>query len=351
MALRSLSLCSGVGGLDLALSPWCRTVGYVEREVFAQEVLLARMEDARLDRAPVWPDLERFPARALRGAVDIVAAGFPCPPFSSAGDRKGRDDERYLWPLVRAALARTRAPLAFLENVGGAVRHPDGLGRWLSDLARLGFDAEWTVVQACDIGSPQERARIFVLAYAHERGRERLRLAQHADEQGARGRVAHGRGAHGPLEGAPVGDAERAHLERPGEPGELPGSARAREAQGAQRERHGDAACDAGEAVVNVVRSGSGGPDPVEARAGDGQRPAARRWAEPSEASFPPGPEDAAGWRSWIDAGGPQPVLRRGLDGAFAWLDRSDRLRALGNGVVPAQARAAFELLARRILE
>ena len=110
-----LSLCAGAGGLDLGLAlsePGYRTVGYVERDAFAAAVLVARMEDQTLDRAPVWDDLAGFDGRPWRGAVDLVSAGYPYHPFSVAGKCKGADDPRQLWPqrhLCRPSSALRRA--------------------------------------------------------------------------------------------------------------------------------------------------------------------------------------------------------------------------------------------------
>src|SRR5690606_32653406 len=85
--LFGLSLCSGAGGLDLGLAiaiPGYRAVGHVERGTYAAAILVARMEDAALDQAPVWDDIASFDGRPWRGAVDIVTAGYPCQPFSVA---------------------------------------------------------------------------------------------------------------------------------------------------------------------------------------------------------------------------------------------------------------------------
>lgn len=317
--LRSLSLCSGIGGLDLALAEHCRTVGYCEREAFAQAVLLARMEDASLDRAPIFSDLERFPSRAFRGAVDIVVSGFPCPPFSQAGKQLGADDERYLWPLIRRVLVGTRAPLAFLENVWGAVRHPDGLGRWLSDLDRLGFDAEWQVVRASDVGAPHERSRVFVLAYRNEQGRGLIRSLG-------------------------LFDGERATLRNDAN-GCDQDVANTRPRWRILAQQFWD------EAQPNAGATGEyvGDADAIRWREGSGRRLDAAgrtRSFETSRPSWPPLQDDADGWRQYIESGGPQPAIRRGADGPP---NRVDRLRALGNAVVPAQARAAFRLLAGRL--
>lgn len=121
-----LSLCSGVGALDLgvrlALGASLRTVGYVERDAHAAAVLVARMADEALDRAPVWDDLSTFDGRPWRGKVDLVTASYPCQPFSTAGRRRGTADERWLWPEVARVLEEVQPAAAFFENVPGHIR-------------------------------------------------------------------------------------------------------------------------------------------------------------------------------------------------------------------------------------
>lgn len=165
--IRGLSLCAGVGGLDLGVAiadPRFRTVCYVEREVFAASVLVARMGDAALCDAPVWDDLTAFDGHAWRGAVDIVLAGYPCQPFSSAGDRLGEADPRHLWPHVRRIIAETGARRVFLENVEGHVSL--GFSSVRSDLAAMGFRIRAGLFSAAEAGAPHWRRRLFVLADA-----------------------------------------------------------------------------------------------------------------------------------------------------------------------------------------
>uniref|UniRef100_UPI003AE09156 DNA cytosine methyltransferase n=1 Tax=Paracoccus sp. T5 TaxID=3402161 RepID=UPI003AE09156 len=123
--LFGLSLCSGAGGIDLGLTialPGYRTVGHVERETYAAAILVARMEDAALDHAPVWDDVASFDGRPWRGAVDIVTAGYPCQPFSVAGKRRGAEDPRHLWPHVARIIGEVEPPFVFLENVAHHLR-------------------------------------------------------------------------------------------------------------------------------------------------------------------------------------------------------------------------------------
>lgn len=163
--MNGLGLCAGVGGLELGIGlavPGYRGVGYVERESFAQAVLVARMEEEALAPAPIWDDLETFDGRPFRGVVDLVSAGFPCQPFSVAGRGDGLEDERWVWPELERILREVRPRWVFLENVPGLVRH--GLWAVVRDLAALGYDAEWDLFSAGAIGAPHRRERFFLLA-------------------------------------------------------------------------------------------------------------------------------------------------------------------------------------------
>jgi len=94
--------------------------------------------------------------------VDVITGGYPCQPFSNAGKRKGKQDERHLWPYVRDAISAIRPSLAVLENVRGHLSL--GLADVIGDLAGLGYDARWGVVRASDAGAPHGRARVFITA-------------------------------------------------------------------------------------------------------------------------------------------------------------------------------------------
>jgi len=196
---RVLSLCSGYGGLDLglrlALRRRARAVAFVERDARAAATLLGRMEEATLDPAPVFGDLFAFDAARWAGAVDCVAAGFPCQDHSTAGKRSGEDGERNLWPEVLRILEQSEAPFAFFENVRGILSSPgrppvpglddqrvgraDGepvrggfLAGVLGDLAERGFDAEWSLLSAGAVGAPHRRDRWWLLAANRQRLRQ-----------------------------------------------------------------------------------------------------------------------------------------------------------------------------------
>lgn len=162
--LTSLSLCAGVGGIDLgirlALSN-SRVVAYVEGEAYACAVLAARMEEGALDPAPIWTDLRSFDGSPWRGVVDLVTAGFPCQPFSLAGKRQYEADERHLWPDIARIVSECEPALVFLENV--AIRA--FVEPW-RDLRRLGFSLSRPFAcTAAELGAGHLRRRVFVLAY------------------------------------------------------------------------------------------------------------------------------------------------------------------------------------------
>lgn len=173
-----LSLCSGIGGLDLGVRLALaraglpsRVVCCVEREVYCCEILAKAHQAEGLACPPVWSDLLAFDGRPWAGLVDVVAAGYPCQPFSAAGKRKGTEDPRHLWPHVLRIVREVGPELVLLENVRGHLSL--GFDEVLADLHEAGFDAEWGLVRASDVGAPHLRERLFVLAYPERVGGER----------------------------------------------------------------------------------------------------------------------------------------------------------------------------------
>ncbi|MCR9073881.1 MAG: DNA cytosine methyltransferase [Alphaproteobacteria bacterium] len=170
MAVRSLNglgLCAGVGGLELGLhlaEPGYRGVGYVERDARAAAVLVERMVDKALPPAPVFDDLRSFDGRPWRGSVDIISAGYPCQPFSSAGRKRGKDDPRHLWPEVARIIDEVRPGRVVLENVEGHIRL--GFREVCADLVGMGFRVAAGLFGAVEAGTPQFRARLFIVADA-----------------------------------------------------------------------------------------------------------------------------------------------------------------------------------------
>ena len=160
-----LSFCSGYGGIERGLDLAGikhRVIAYVEIEAFAIANLVAKMEEGTLDPAPIFTDLKTFPAHLFRDCVDIITGGYPCQPFSMAGDRKGTDDPRHLWPYIREHVNAIRPTRVFFENVQGHISL--GLSTVISDLEEDGFKTTWGIFSAREVGAPQERKRVFILA-------------------------------------------------------------------------------------------------------------------------------------------------------------------------------------------
>lgn len=152
------SVFSGIGGLDLGLERAGWDVRWqAENDPYCSRVLKQHWPDVpnlgdvtKVD----WSDVER---------VDLICGGFPCPPVSYAGLRRGYDDPRWLWPWMRDALRVLRPRLVLIENVAGLVTL--GLGAVLADLSDLGFDADWETLRACSVGASHSRERVFIVAY------------------------------------------------------------------------------------------------------------------------------------------------------------------------------------------
>lgn len=167
MSLNVLSLFAGIGGIELGLErAGMTTVGQVEWDPYCQTVLahhwpeVPRHDDVRT--APAWWN------GSLRPAVDVVCGGFPCQPFSEAGSRLGIADERWGWPWFADVVRAVRPRYVVVENVAALLRHSAAFGTVLSDLATLGFDAEWSVLSACAFGAPHTRERVFLVAYPND---------------------------------------------------------------------------------------------------------------------------------------------------------------------------------------
>lgn len=401
MVLRALHLCSGYGGFELGLrlaGVPARTVCHVERDSYAAATLVARMEEKVLDLAPVWSDLVTFDGSAWRGSVDIVTAGFPCQPFSVAGERRGTDDDRWLWPDIARIVADVGPRYVFLENVPGLVRA--GLPHVLSDLACLGFDAEWGMLSAASVGAPHKRERVWILGYAT--GGEPAESVEQGDSgadverDGVRSRWANP--VHGT--GSGVADADGARRQGDGGVGSELGGSRDRGDLGdavadACGEGRSEVACGVpADARGDVGSVGGGGGDGVivdgrgevvgdangdglegvgewgggaggrlagnvdgsdgAGGVGDAERSGFQGSAvgevgllqSPEASCWPPARDDIDGWRQYIASGGPQPSLCRGVDGRPAGL--ADALHLGGNGLVPAVAASALIALAER---
>ena len=162
------SLCTGYGGLDMAVELYfnAETVWVSEIDKYAAKVIDQRIKKPNLGDLKVinWAEVE---------PIDILTAGYPCQPFSTAGLRKGADDERHLWPYILKAISVLRPQYVILENVRGHLTL--GFKEVLADLTECGYDVRWRIVRASDVGAPHQRARLFIIAYPNSAGSQRPR--------------------------------------------------------------------------------------------------------------------------------------------------------------------------------
>ena len=154
------SLFTGYGGLDIAVGgdlAW-----YAEIEPAACKVL-----SAHYPSVPNLGDITTINWAEVE-PVDILTGGYPCQPFSHAGQRKGKNDERHLWPYVLDAICGIRPRYAILENVSGHLSL--GFDIVLTDLAEIGWACEWGTFRASDVGAPHKRERLFIIAHTGSHG-------------------------------------------------------------------------------------------------------------------------------------------------------------------------------------
>lgn len=383
------SLCSGAGGLDMAVEQvfGAETVWHCEINDAASKVLALRWPGIPNHRdltATNWDTVE---------PVDILTGGYPCQPFSHAGQRKGTDDERHIWPYIREAIRRLRPRVTFLENVAG--HRSLGFDRVLGDLAEDGMHVRWTSIRASDVGSCHARERLWILVTDPAgSGPEDRKISggsagQHvwpvtrasvgdsswgtAGGVQRLGRTADELAAVSLLPTPKACDADGGKYNSDGHQDSLPGTVRllptprTSDTNGAGE--HGQGGMDLRTAVslLPTPRASRGAATTETAYALGGTRsdegdlqgnvildeigwgkygPAIRRWEHltrvapaPTEPNKNGNPRLAAAFSEWMMGWPPGWVTD--VEG----ISRNDKLRIIGNGVVPQQAAAALSWL------
>lgn len=160
--MKVLDLFSGIGGFSLALeAAGMETVAFCEIEPFCQAVLKKHWPDV-----PIYDDVRTI---NHDGPVDLICGGYPCQPFSTAGKRQGEDDDRHLWPAMFSLIKRYRPTWVIGENVAGHVSM--GLDNVLADLENENYACRPIIIPACGIGAPHRRDRVWIVANNNSVGR------------------------------------------------------------------------------------------------------------------------------------------------------------------------------------
>jgi DNA (cytosine-5)-methyltransferase 1 len=294
--MNELALFAGAGGGILGghLLEW-RTVCAVEWNAYAAGVLVARQNDGLLPPFPIWDDVQSFDGRPWRGRVDVVSGGFPCQDISVAGKGAGLDGERSgMWRHMARIVREVEPRYVFVENSPALTFR--GLDRVLGDLATMGYDARWGVLGADDAGAPHKRERIWIVADASRRWRPSDQLCARRDEPWVCGEK--------------LADANQPR-------------ARCGRNRPEAQPLHG---CQGSVADADSKRrSGRRGAVVENADDVDDRRACAKR--------------RSLGGNAWWST---EPDVGRVAHGVAA---RVDRLRAIGNGQVPAVAALAWQIL------
>jgi DNA (cytosine-5)-methyltransferase 1 len=320
--LRVLDLFSGIGGFSLGLerTGGFKTVAFCEIEPFCQRVLAKHWP-----KVPIYDDIRELTGARLAAdgiAVDVICGGFPCQDISFAGKRAGLEGSRSgLWSEYGRLIGELRPRFVIVENVPGLLSL--GMATVLGDLSALRYDAVWDCVPAAAVGAPHRRDRVWLIAHPqhpdadipglHRTGLHEHRGAELRDEQECEpGSFCEDVANPGRQRGA-VGGRHQ----------DLAGTPRAGQADGAERQRHGHAAHDSSATVADS----------------DGSRlPTPRPQPNGTHRINGRGVPAASGWWST------EPDVGRVAHGVPS---RVDRLRSLGNAVVPQIP----ELIGKAILE
>jgi len=168
------SLFSGIGGFDLA-AEWMgwENVFHCEKEPFCQKVLKYYFPEAIS-----YEDITTTDFTVHRRQIDILTGGFPCQPYSTAGKRKGKEDDRHLWPEMLRAIREIKPRYIVGENVYGIVNWNAGLvfNEVQTDLENEGYKVQPVVLPACAVNAPHRRDRVWFVAYNNDRNREKVRF-------------------------------------------------------------------------------------------------------------------------------------------------------------------------------
>jgi DNA (cytosine-5)-methyltransferase 1 len=153
--MNHLDLFSGIGGFALA-AKWCgiETIQFVEIDKFCQKILTKNFPNI-----PIHDDIKTF---YFNKKIDLLTGGFPCQGFSIAGKKRGKYDNRYLWPEMYRIIKECKPNWIIAENVPGIIEME--LDNIIDDLAREGYESQAFIIPACAANAPHRRDRLWIIA-------------------------------------------------------------------------------------------------------------------------------------------------------------------------------------------
>jgi DNA (cytosine-5)-methyltransferase 1 len=379
-------LCAGYGGIELGLKRVIanlRSVALCEIEAYACANLVAKMEAGLMEPAPIWTDLKTFPWESFRDRVDILTGGYPCQPFSAAGKRLGTEDPRHLWPYIASGIRLLRPKLCFFENVEGHISL--GLREVIGELEQMGYKVSWGIFSAREVGAPHQRKRVFIMAHLKCEGLEGLYNWNSPSEQTQLVGADSGSGCqrsawpsrpgeaqHGWEPPRVVGNSTTEGLQGCGTVSEVDRESRGTESEGSElapsaaisSDAHGREVLGNSIGIHEYKCSGRESEQLESWDASEAMGNAAEQGCEGSGRTNDPRwtidrPTESNGGCAYgaMEQGERQtePPLGGDADGPAGGMDyaelqvtcdnRTDELRLLGNGVVPATAERAFRTL------
>ena len=206
------SLFSGIGGFDLA-AEWMgwENVFHCEWNPFGQKVLKHHFPNSIS-----YNDITKTDFSIHRGNIDIITGGFPCQPYSTAGLRKGKADERHLFPEMLRAIKEIQPTWVIGENVRGLVSWGGGMvfHEVCNDLEREGYEVQPFLIPAASVNAPHKRERIWFVAYSDGARREKLNTSTITNQQDIiSGYALHSNGSS--EQGEYIGQERKGKFDRP----------------------------------------------------------------------------------------------------------------------------------------